>query len=503
MYSEEYYYAYIDKDDDLADLFEYYQPHIANFSYLYITWADENSWKEWHTIETPNVNISTLEVMFEWYNNTLEEYESVYYNQSLDEFEARNIAVEMVYPYDSTTQIDNFTLSQDYSSAQNLDIFAIKGYFFNESRLDFDPNSATIYANEKLIEISAPNGYNLDNFEKIIVYLNFTEGAYSDYTQFRLLQNAIDNHSEVPDWTKNDSLYVDFEYNDIDYFLLMEEYVVGSEDSMFEYFAYMRNDKFINQDPVDSSYSLDKLEQFQDFDNFTRVNDPKTVLEFIDFDEDGSHELVIQKDDITRNGIFDSFKYGYVNPAGEITFHTLYQKATATEIHTDKRNNVRKTEEYIVTTDCTLPTIADRTIITNSTITNRIDRIMTLIQKDVDQDGYIDNEVSFEQIFYSTQSVIYSTEITHFKFITSDGIKDGYLTEYRNATYVMFDSSISFAFRDFEYNELISTRYYDDVFPNELSEMYNLDNNLVSAFNDNDDYDSSNDITAKVPDLDH
>ena len=97
-----------------------------------------------------------------------------------------------------------------------FDIYKITGYFFNETTKDFEPSRAIIQGDKKSIEITAPNGINLKKFEKIIVYLNFTEGAYSDYTQFKLLQKAIDNHPEAPSWTKNDSIYVDFEYVDIE-----------------------------------------------------------------------------------------------------------------------------------------------------------------------------------------------------------------------------------------------------------------------------------------------
>ncbi|KKL13014.1 hypothetical protein LCGC14_2530000, partial [marine sediment metagenome] len=83
-YSEEYYLRYQDSQGTqaLADLYEYYIPHIANYSYLYISWADTNAWREWRTIATPNVNISTMGLTFEWYNDTLEEYESIEYNQT-------------------------------------------------------------------------------------------------------------------------------------------------------------------------------------------------------------------------------------------------------------------------------------------------------------------------------------------------------------------------------------------------------------------------------------
>jgi len=514
-YNEEYYLRYVDSQGTqrLADLYDSYIPHIANFSYLYISWADANAWKEWRTIATPNINISTLDLTFEWYNDTLEEYESVSYNQTLSEFEARNIAVETLYPFTSTGNDDIFNLSQSYSNAQNLDIMMIKGYYFNESSEDFDPSNSNFKFNFKTLNISAPNRKNLYNFEKIVVYINFTEGAYSDYTQFKLLDNAITNHSDTPTWTKNDTLYVDYEYQDINYFLLMEEYTVGSEDSMFELFNYTRNDKYVIQDPEDSSYSLEMAGQYENFQNFTKENDLKTVLEFLDFDEDGTHELVVQKDDITGDGFFDSFKYGFVNPAGEITFHTLVQEVKETQVQKDKKSDVTISEKFSVYGDWNLFLLGyekasvQRIITTNSTIETTIDRMTTLIQKDLDYDGNIDKEVSYEEVYTITNTIVYTEEVNNLKWYEAGDpfkINPYYatLTEYRNSTYTSFDMSISYVFRDFDSNKLISTRYYDDVFPNELSEVYNLDKNLHTIINDMGDTDPSNDIISQVPAID-
>ena len=130
--------------EELAELYDYYNPHVDKFRYLYISWADQNAWEEWHTIEAPNIDISSLNVVFEWYDEVGEEYQSVPYHQSSGEFETRNIAVEIFYPYDKNTQTANFTLSQDYSSAQDLDIYKIEGIFFNEISHDFDLNDVNI-----------------------------------------------------------------------------------------------------------------------------------------------------------------------------------------------------------------------------------------------------------------------------------------------------------------------------------------------------------------------
>ncbi|MFX1366679.1 MAG: hypothetical protein ACFFCE_06370 [Promethearchaeota archaeon] len=501
MYSGEYYNAYIEGKENLEELYDYYQPHIANYSYLYISWADENAWSEWHTIESPNINIDTLDITFEWYDEGSEDYESVVYNQTLGDFKARNIAVETIYPWFATVPTEvNFTLSQDYSNALDLDIMLIKGYFFNETSIDFDPDQVIIYPTAKTIEITPPNGYTFEHFEKILVYLNFSEGAYSDYTQFKMTDAATINHPEAPAWTKNDSLYVDFEYNDIDYFLLMEEYAVGSEESMFEHFEYMRNKGFVLYNPPSQPYSLTFGDQGQDFDNFTKIDDPKTILEFYDYDEDCTHEYVVQKDDITGDGTYDSFKYGYINPVGEISFHTLVQEVFSTEVNVNKNGEIRETEQYEVANNGVWAT---RTIITNTTTTTRVSKLSTLIQKDIDQDGYIDSELTSEQIFTSTYAIVCTTEITYLTFFKSDDVNHKYavanFTEYRNSSYIITDDSISYTFRDFEYGEVVSTRYYDDVFPNELSEIYNLDNNLIPVVDTQGDSDPSNDIEIQAP----
>ncbi len=512
FYSEEYYYRYYDSETtegELAELYDYYNPHIDKFRYLYISWADENAWEEWHTIESVNVNVSSFEVIFEWYDETEEEYQSIKYDQSLGEFEARNIAVETFYPYDKNSQIANFSLSQDYSNAQNLDIYASEGIFFNESSHDFDSSSVNIYASENLIEISSPSGFNLDDFETIIVYLNLTEGAYSDYAQFRLLDDAISNHPEAPTWTTNDSIYVDFEYNDIDYFLLVEDYMVGSEDSLFEYLNYTRNTRFVEYSDILSIYEVDKSTQPQTFDNFTKVNDFSSKLELHDFDMDCEHEIVIQKDDITRDGVYDSLKYGYVNPAGEITFHTLLQQATSTQIYTDKKKESKVSGGYQLDWKDIWRKYyiyVRREITTETLITNRIDTYGILIQKDLDGDGNADKEVMFDTVFTTTTVDTLTKEVTHFHWKPTVNNPTGrshrgQLTEWRNSTTVYYDGVFSFTFKDFDGLEASSIRYYEDLYPNELSEVYNLGNYLVTITNDNNDDDPSNDVVIEAPNL--
>ncbi|NVM55121.1 MAG: hypothetical protein HWN66_15555, partial [Candidatus Helarchaeota archaeon] len=510
-YSEEYYYRYYDSQTEdeleyLKQLYDYYNPHVDKFRYLYISWADENAWKEWHTIDQVNVDPDSLDIVFEYYNETLEEYRSVTYNQTLNEFETRQVAVETLYPYDKSVSTATFNLSQDYGDAQDLDVLLVKGYFFNESELDFDPTNAVILLDDKSINVTAPSGFKLDAFEKIVVFLNFTGGAFSDYTQFRLLGNATSNHPNAPKWTKNDSLYVDFEYNDIDYFLLMEEYAVGSDDSLFEHLDYIRNDKYVSLEY--GIYNFTAKEQSQNFELFAKVNDPKTALELYDFNLDSNHELVLQKDDLTGDGSYNSFKYGFVNPAGEISFHTLEQEVSSTNVETEKDQDVKISEGYQLDWKDFFRyhyIFAKRAIYTQTTTKRRTDTYSRLIQRDFDSDGVVDDEVMLSVTYLSVNVITFTIERTIFDLegtIWNKGCDGhhGTFIEFKNASTYYYDFSVSFTFRDFISNEEVnSTRYYDDIFPNELSEVNNLENYLAPATNDLDDEDPSNDLTVQAP----
>ncbi|KKN28626.1 hypothetical protein LCGC14_0852390, partial [marine sediment metagenome] len=501
-FSEEYYLAYQNQDPDLQDLYDYYSPHIDTYRYLYISWADQNAWNDWHTIETPNVDSNTLDITFEWYDEALEEYDSVQYNQSLNEYKTRHIAIENIYPYNSPSKLGTFELSQDYTNAQNLEVMMVKAYFFNESEVDLDPSVITLPVSNS-VDITLTGNLDLDSFEKIVIYFNFTSGAYSDYTQFKLLQNAINNNPGAPLWTKNDSIYIDYEYNDIDYFVLLEDYAPGSDDSLFEYLDYSRNDNFVEYNYSTLEYDIVKDLQIADFNNFTKVDDTRSVLEFHDSDLDGEHELVIEMDDVNADLVYDIFKYGQITPAGEIIFHTILVKIISANIDTQKIADLRESDLYqtkSTTGDTEEVVFAKRILMTETTTTTYSTKTTVVIQKDLDLDGYIDRDVTYETTNVLAVSTTFTTETNRF-FKGTGRSYFGSIKEYRNSTIINSDKSSTFIFNDYEGENVKSTRIYEDVFPNELSEKYNLDNYQKTIINDNNDADPSNDIVMQAPAL--
>jgi len=82
-----------------------------------------------------------------------------------------------------------------------------------------------------------------------------------------------------------------------------------------------------------------------------------------------------------------------------------------------------------------------------------------LVQKDIDGDGNVDKEVSFEEIFSTTSVITFTTEVTQFRFHPRDDedaiASYGNSTEYRNSTYTLFKPRFSIIFRDLNISCLV------------------------------------------------
>ena len=542
MYSDQFYYdaKHAKKMSEVIDLYDYYNPFISNYSYLYLSWADENSVYEWRTIDQPNIITDTIEVAYDYYDEATEEFTTVYYNQSKYEFEVQQIAIEYFYPYNITQDTYEFTLSQNYSEAIDLEVASVEGYYFDESNLTLN---AQILGDYETIEITAP-AEDLSQFQFIMVIISFNKGAYSDFTQIRLTESALNNHPESQSWSMNDSLWIDYEYNDLDYFLLFEDYDVGSDESWFEYIDYIRNDKFVDYEPFDDSYTMINNTQEHDLQPFVEHNDKSHVIEFYDYNMDAEHELIVEKQDLTGDGVYDSFKYGQTNAAGEITFHTLIQVASY------RTDNIRKVEDekenpksfqldsmnYI--NKLLTPNIgwdpeegeyggwgdlieegmrgfdiwAKKEIKSESTITSNIEKNYYLIQEDIDLDGNPDREMTYEQSFSTMHAITYTRDKTSINFkakpIAFEDPYDAdrqsgeeYIKQYLVSEYEESFTELSVMFRDFEGDEVVSSRFYKDIFPNELTEMYDLSQYYITAINDGGDSDPFNDMEAQVIEL--
>ncbi|KKK40864.1 hypothetical protein LCGC14_2924880, partial [marine sediment metagenome] len=142
---------------------------------------------------------------------------------------------------------------------------------------------------------------------------------------------------------------------------------------------------------------------------------------------------------------------------------------------------------------------------TETTTTTYSTKTTVIVQRDLDADGEIDKDVTYETTNVFAISTTFTTETNEFyKFL--HGVNRGFygsIKEYRNSTIFNSDKSNTFIFNDYENGEVKSTRIYDDVFPNELSEKYNLDNYQKTVYNDNNDADPSNDIIMQAPALEN
>jgi len=515
-YSMECYYDLLraNTTDEYWDLVDYYNPFARSFSCLYLEWADEIAWKDWHSIESPNINTSTVEICYDYYNTSIEEYQTIFYEQSLNEFEVRQVALEYIRPFTADNATWDFELSQDYSGATNLNILSIEGYNYKEENVSFNIFDSEILPDGKTIRITAPTG-DFSKYQVIVVLVSFDEGANSDFTQFRMQNNAIVNHNESSLWTINDSFYISYEYKDLDYYVLLEDNEVGSDNSYFEYINYMRNSQYIVfQGEI---YTIDYFNQETEHQPFTEIKDTSSVLELKDFDVNAEYEYIVEKMDVMGSGYYDSYKYASINPAGELNYHTLVQKISSTQIFTDKINDTQQTDIYDLNSDSFLGDVWDdlwrgywilakRTINVQTNVVNTIDKIGTLIQKDTTGDGTIDSELSIETVISTSSVRTHTTETTniYWRPILGGETKEGYLIEESDSDSAHSEIEMSILLRNFNETGITSTRFYQDAFPNEITQRNNMKTFLETVLDaQNSDVISTGIILGNLLSLSH
>jgi hypothetical protein len=256
---------------------------------------------------------------------------------------------------------------------------------------------------------------------------------------------------------------------------------VGSEDSLFELLEYTRNANFVQIEQ--DNFVFDINYHSFDYENFSAQNELRSVLLMTDFNEDGTHECVVEKHDVTGDGEYNVFKYGYVDPAGEISYHTIISQARPSQTLIDKKESVSHTNWFGLK-----DTVGEarRSLHITTIINNTIDKDYYSVQSDFDLDGLMDEETSLEIIYNNIQVTTYTKEITVVKAM-------GTLEELRVSTFVDSSMSQTMVFTDMVSDEVVSTRVYEDAFPNELTEFNSVENYLILVVSET--------ISSQTPDL--
>lgn len=499
FWSMEYYYLSQAEDANLTELYECYYPFIENNTYLYIAWADTNSWAQWHTIEEENVNLDSLEIEYLYFNESIEEYESILYNSTCGMFESRSISLEYFYPHQVEGNNHKFVFSQNYSTASDLDILSIVGVYFNESFVRFN-SSLAILTEGVNITITAPEGTILSDFAKIVVSLNYSSGLgiHSDYAQFRMLDNSSL-------WEYDDLFYLSYDSYGTKYSILMDEAQPGSEASSFTYLEYMRNEKYVYHDGVE--YYIQGGVIHEEFADLAPIHDTRETLILEDTDYDGHYENVIDKKDVVGDGLYDVHRFGSVDEyTGQIYFHTSVYHTERTESNIERTSALKMTEMYeedgyrwFDIYDWFDPYITSQKRVWEVNIINTTLRISDyIIQKDENGDGLIESDMMIESVSTSIQEL-------HYNILYKESLKDysqliarfgslslSDLTLYERTYDLAWTileneqarSDFYFSFSEYDKNGApVSTRVYEDHFPNAFTEIYHPDNYMESVYN--------------------
>ncbi len=529
LYSEEFTnkYEYAENDTVREELIEEFGAIARSYNYLTVAWATYDSWKGWRTVNQYNINSSSLCVSFESYNESTEEYDYIYFEPSQDECEVVQKSIEYLYAYNIDSNSHEFELERDYSEHSDLGVYSVKGMYFNETTVELGIDSAALSIEDNTITITRPEGKSLSEFDYIAVVLNFTSGPFSDYTQFRLLENAIVNHPELS-WSINDSLFVDYEYAGLDFSALIEDYEVGSSESTFELLNYTRNGNFAKF--IDGEYVFDFYAQFLEVMPFVELNLTSDVMYLTDQDLDGSYEEIVEYTDVYYNNEYNLVKYGSETEDKEIVMDltvfdvNMYSNVPYSDssklstpvyylnqegFYSNQLSWERIIGQYTGLLGDLI--VAKRTVRTSVYSETSSEEDVHLVQVDTDKDGSIDSEMKYYSSYSSTTSstnekdtteiawysymYAYATSaylIAGFEFSNFDQVSHalGFDKPDREASigaerdYTMYSgkSYSSITFTDYNANDFESIRLYEDIFPNELSDMYKMQNYATQAF---------------------
>jgi len=161
--------------------------------------------------------------------------------------------------------------------------------------------------------------------------------------------------------------------------------------------------------------------------------------------------------------------------SGELAYYKYVYRFENTENSVDKNSNVRLTNEYDTITGDNIR--AQRTITTTTTIDTCTFTESVMIQEDIDLDGVVDVEMALEQAFETLQITTISTEVTKIREYDDNNvaIEEISLTETINRSYTDSRDHHSLSFTDYMNGDVSSSRTYEDVFPNELADGFQLD----------------------------
>jgi len=179
---------------------------------------------------------------------------------------------------------------------------------------------------------------------------------------------------------------------------------------------------------------------------------------------------------------------------------------------------------------------------TETTVTNTIEESYYLVQRDTNGDGIADTEFTYNTRFTSTNVITHTKEHTDIYFQPKDYAEvayvgsygagyptekgwepiipkesfeiiqdfmyelmdvygqEQYINQYLRTEQTDYNSDLAILFRDFEAGDVYDSRFYADIFPNEIADIYSLEDYVLTAANDQGDHDSYNDIQIKIPD---
>jgi len=398
---------------------------IAPNTTLYFEYCTNNSWSTDFTLHYENIDIDSLDLILNfdylldphyetWYDEIIRnsdyDFDTVqFYSESFKVYNNSDTAsytFETIF--DFTVDFLNLSFYEVVATYPNFTFNVLKNDSVNYN-IDFDKSSKKI----TITDLIAEDG-RLNQFDDIVIVLNFTSGPISDKTKISL--SSYFNQTYLVDISPTfyDYLIFDFERNSYDPILLFVEdsQTIISDYTSFESIDYTSNVH------LGSEQHLRDFNTSLSFTNFKKFSNPYNTIYEADIDFDGEVDYK-QEIDIEKDGTIDITRYGIADPEveGELLWYRIIQDFNSEEkTRYTQYDPILMTDWFNLDTeaaDLTTPHVYARR--TTQELTNRFQttKIKSYsITLDNDLDGYADSYVEYKKVIDIVNTQIDTVEMT-------------------------------------------------------------------------------------------
>ncbi|KKN63932.1 hypothetical protein LCGC14_0496640 [marine sediment metagenome] len=407
---------------------------------LYFEYCTNDSWSADIILRSANINIDSLDLIYNldylldphyetWYDEIIQnsnyDFNTVqFYSESFKVYDNSSTASYMFETiFDFTTDFVNLSLYEVVATYPNFTFNILKNDSVNYN-IDFDINTKNV----TITDLIAGDGV-LNQFDEIVIVLNFTSGPISDKTRISLSPYFNQTYLVDREATFYDYISFDFERHSYEpsYLFAEDSQTIISDYTSFESIDYSSNVH------LSSELQLRDFDTSLSYTNFETFENPYNTIYEADLDFDGEVDYK-QEIDIDKDGTIDITKFGIKDPEveGEFLWYRIIQDFISEEkTHSVDYNPIQMTDWFYLDRTASLFEVHGHYTFARRTSEETVYRYQTTqtrsysITLDNDLDGYADSYIEYKKVIDNVDTRIESTESTSLVRMWKDDIPSG------------------------------------------------------------------------------